>query len=247
MSFYLTLPSNSSLEYFPDNTLTHFITKLPRTIDLDGGWEVGLAEIQYPHTWYNVRENDGWMVILDRTNTSDFRKFKVSEGYYPTPQALVKAINDAIKEADPEKRVRLEYNRITEKVSVRLEENISFFLKGSMQRLLGLDGEHHQEYAEAGQVIDMNQGFYSLYVYCNLIEPRVVGDSHVPLLRIVPVQGKHTDLVTRFFQKVYYLPLQQKCFETVEIYIRDDTGQKVPFERGKVVVTLHFRKRRYFL
>ena len=33
-------------------------------------------------------------------------------------------------------------------------------------------------------------------------------------------------------------------FQTVEIDIRDNTGVKIPFERGRVVVTLHCRKRK---
>jgi hypothetical protein len=93
-------------------------------------------------------------------------------------------------------------------------------------------------------VIDMNQGFYSLYAYCNLVEPRVVGDTHVPLLRIIPIRGNHADFITKSYENVHYIPLQQKSFGTVEMIIRDDTGHPVPFERGKVVATLHFRKRR---
>ena len=33
-------------------------------------------------------------------------------------------------------------------------------------------------------------------------------------------------------------------FEAVEIEIRDDTGRPVPFERGKVTMTLHLRRHR---
>ena len=51
-----TLPSNSSMQYFPDNKRSKFVTKLSRTLQLDGEWEVGLAEIVYPHTWYNIRK-----------------------------------------------------------------------------------------------------------------------------------------------------------------------------------------------
>ena len=43
--FYLTVPSNSSMDYFPDNTLTHFTTRLPQIMDFDGLWEIGVAEI----------------------------------------------------------------------------------------------------------------------------------------------------------------------------------------------------------
>ena len=52
--FYLTLPSNSSMDYYKGNSLANFTTRLPNAIDLTGDWEVGLVEIQYPHNWYNV-------------------------------------------------------------------------------------------------------------------------------------------------------------------------------------------------
>jgi hypothetical protein len=35
-------------------------------LDLDGSWEIGLAEIQYPHSWYNVRINEVWVLFTDR-------------------------------------------------------------------------------------------------------------------------------------------------------------------------------------
>ena len=33
--FYVTLPSNSSMQYFHDNKTSNFVTKLPRTLQLD--------------------------------------------------------------------------------------------------------------------------------------------------------------------------------------------------------------------
>ena len=51
--FYVTLPSNSSMQYFPDNKTLNFVTELSRTL-LDGEWELGLAEIDYPHIWNNI-------------------------------------------------------------------------------------------------------------------------------------------------------------------------------------------------
>ena len=49
-----------------------------------------------------------------------------------------------------------------------------------------------------------------------------------------------------FFDPIQYCPLLQKRFQTVEIDLRDDTDSIVPFERGRVVVTLHCRKRKEF-
>jgi hypothetical protein len=81
-------------------------------------------------------------------------------------------------------------------------------------------------------------------MYCPLVEPRMVGDAQVPLLRIVSVEGR--DMITRVFDPIQYCPLLQRRFQTVDIDIMDDTGSMVPFERGRVVVTLHCRKRKEF-
>jgi len=43
--FYLTLPSNSSMDYYSDNTVAWYTTKLTNTVELEGEWEVGLTEI----------------------------------------------------------------------------------------------------------------------------------------------------------------------------------------------------------
>ena len=61
--FYLTLPSNSSLNYYPGNTLTHYTTVLAQDIDLSGRWEVGLSEIQYPRSWHNIQNGKSWINV----------------------------------------------------------------------------------------------------------------------------------------------------------------------------------------
>jgi roadblock/LC7 domain-containing protein len=96
----------------------------------------------------------------------------------------------------------------------------------------------------AERVCDLQRGFYSLFIYCDVVEPVVVGDAKVPLLRTVNIGGKEGLTINRIYQNVQYVPLHRKQFDTVEIDIRDDTGRRVPFERGKVVVTLHFRQRK---
>ena len=83
-------------------------------------------------------------------------------------------------------------------------------------------------------------------MYCDVVEPRVVGDSLTPLLRIVPVEGEHGELVTRIYNNVHYVRVQRKTFQTLEVNIRDRTGKKVPFERGTLNVTLHHPRSKRF-
>ena len=77
-----------------------------------------------------------------------------------------------------------------------------------------------------------------LFMYCDVLEPSVVRDSWVSLLKIVPVEGKHGELVTRIFENVHFIRVQWKNYQTGEIYIRDRTGKQVEFEHGTVYVTL---------
>ena len=58
------------MQYFPDNKTSNFVTKLSRTLQLDGEWEVGLAEIVYPHTWYNIRKGKNSVEIYTPDNLS---------------------------------------------------------------------------------------------------------------------------------------------------------------------------------
>ena len=76
-----------------------------------------------------------------------------------------------------------------------------------------------------------------------MVEQLVVGDKIVPLLGIVPITGQHGEMVTTRFEHVQYIPVMSREFGTIETEIMDDTGRPVPFEWGKVTVTLHFRRR----
>ena len=93
-------------------------------------------------------------------------------------------------------------------------------------------------------MVDIKQGMESLYVYSSVVEPRIVGNRFVPLLMIVPITGTHGDMVSKQFDHIHYVRLMTKAFGTVEVDTRDDTGRSVPIERGKVTVTLHFRRRK---
>ena len=47
-AFYLTLPSHSSLQEFPQNVNNNFKVRLPTPIRLNGEWKVALASISVP-------------------------------------------------------------------------------------------------------------------------------------------------------------------------------------------------------
>ena len=106
--FYLTLPSNSSAEYYPNNTVTQFNTRLHRSFNLVGEWEVGMTEIMFPHSWYNVGREDSFFEFycsdcvvtvppIHPPREYSFR-FKVPMGYYASVEAIVNKMSAMIDE-----------------------------------------------------------------------------------------------------------------------------------------------------
>ena len=243
--FYLVLPSNSSMLTHPNNTLAQYITNLPRRVSLSGDWECGLTEIHYPHDWYNVR--NARLTVEHDGNVETDAPFE--DGYYYSPKALAKKLK-----GDKPGRVKFSYEPVTQNFVANVKSETTFTLYGDLPDILGfgigtgddrslsLSSSTRSMVVRGYSIVDLRRGFESLYVYSSIVEPRIVGDKIAPLLRIVPITGSHGEMVTTRFDHVQYIPLLSREFGSVETEIRDDTGRPVPFERGKVTVTLHFRR-----
>ena len=119
-------------------------------------------------------------------------------------------------------------------------------MSSSLQRILILSshtvvGPGHY----AGHfIMDLNEDFKSVYVYCDLVSARQVGDTMVPLLRIVPMKDKKREVVHHIFEKLHYIPLSRLQFNSAEILLTTDMGNTNAFSSGSTIVTLHFRRKR---
>lgn len=88
------------------------------------------------------------------------------------------------------------------------------------------------------------EGFSAPYVYTNIVETTLVGDSVVPLLRVVPLRRSNSNYnhIFQSFQHIQYQPVITSQTDIIEINIRRDNGLLVPFNNGKVIITLHFKR-----
>ena len=278
--FYMTLPSNASMKLHPDNTLAHYITHLPQRIDLTGDWECGLAEIQYPHTWYNVTEEDVWFFLSEIDGTGRIPSTKLSSGHYNDPFTLMYHVNRGLYSMWTDKvPAQMSYSSVTQKMTLLMTPNTVFTIPyhSATAPMLGFlrsvvtspsvvvkteadsarvhsstssisppaktSDESYPFHNEAVDVVKLTQGFDTIYVYTDVVESRIVGDSLTPLLRALPISGCHGDTVSDRFTNIHYVPLMYSNCHSIEVDIKDDTGRRVPFEYGRVTVTLHFRRR----
>jgi hypothetical protein len=139
----------------------------------------------------------------------------------------------------------LEKNRRIELTCQQLTSSI--LMSSLLQYVLGVTGDRWVPFEAGDKIVakyppDLTAGFNTLFVYCNLIEPQVVGNSLVPILRTVTIEGKHGDFINKIFLSPHYAKLRTKTFDTVEIAIKTDTDQEVQFNFGKVIVKLHLRR-----
>ena len=84
----------------------------------------------------------------------------------------------------------------------------------------------------------------TLYVYSDVIDCDLVGDSLVPMLRTVDVSGEHGEIVQRSFDRPYFKRLIKNTITDIEIQLNSETGADVKFESGNTMCILNFRKSR---
>lgn len=125
----MTLPSNSSMSFYPSNTQSHFRTKLSRPISLSGSWEVGLSEILMPRNWFNIGEHNNYYTMsyeeetVVKQNEIEYRIPLTPVGENEDGGNLFDVINENIRKLIPESGVTFVLNEINDEVSVNITEN----------------------------------------------------------------------------------------------------------------------------
>ena len=241
--FYVTLPSNSSGSYFPENTMSDFTTKLFKPIDLAGQWEVALSEMSFPYSFYNIVAPMNQILYSGDGTRRNVKILTIPEGYYNDADELFQTIHEEF-DSDGKANIKLSLNRNTQKVKVRLLFDAFIELNEGLMNLLGFVNRDNRFYetTESDLPIELTGGLYSLFLYTDIVEDQIIGDVNAPLLRIVPIdQKKCGDTVTKTYQDPHFIKLKMSHFDTISMHIRRDTGEKISFQRGKVIVKLCFR------
>ena len=173
--FYLTLPSNASMDVFPDNKIGSYHVKFPQTFDLNSEWEVGLYSISYPNTWYTLekRQHQNHIYYSTDGGKTFWTSAKVDYGYYTSVPELIKAINAAMKKELKNNNVVLSYNLRTHKVKVTLAPKHYILFRPQMARILGFGGDDIKilKSQESPNVAEL-QIITSIYVYCDIVQPQ---------------------------------------------------------------------------
>jgi len=241
----MTLPSNSSMEYYPENTAACYTTKLADTVELEGDWEVGLAEMSIPGAVYNVVANQYYYTIsLDNVH---FHSTIVPEGNYRRFSDLIAAMHSTMPKDvfnEPYIKFTPKGGRIEMRFTELLDTVLSIRFSESLAEILGADADvaYNRNHAATSRRFSLVNGdIDSVYIYSDILEHVTVKDTKAPLFRIVDKDRKKRGNMHQTFNPILYMPLQKKNFDTVEVNIMSDSGRPVPFRYGKSFVVLEFR------
>ena len=226
--------------------MTEYRVCLPQTTTLSGDWEVALTESHYPHSWNNVQGNfQDRFYLCDQELDGVWEHLIVPPGHYSSVADLITKINEVVDEDDRFKdELQLSFDTLNRKVTVRLQNKVEVYFSEIGQMLGFSPNNVISSRSTAERAVDLEHSFHDLYVYCDIIQSQYVGDVLVPLLRIVPVEGKDGERISKSFTRRQYVPVGRKQFKTIEVNIKRDTGETVPLEFGRVLLTLPFRQSR---
>ena len=98
---------------------------------------------------------------------------------------------------------------------------------------------------------NLSAGKQVIFIYVNIIEYQYVGDTKAPHIRVIdskqrlkngnPSEIEPTHRIV--FSNLEYKKLLSKNFQSIEIQLRTETGELVPFAgTGKVHLTLNVEK-----
>lgn len=269
--FYITLPSNNSFQFYGKQSMSNYKSKLAKPIHLNvDQWEVGLAEIHYPVSWHNVR-NGTFKVRKLVKNEWAFIEGSVPDNRYQSVDHLLIVLHQKLAEILGDQKSNIALSELdTRHVKLYMADSHILYLSSSLTTALGFGGEctigkqPNGEYTEfsifggesetcdfklknnsihSTYVADVNRGMKTFFVHSDIVESQLVGDQYVPLLRTISVKGKNGEMITKSFTNIHYMRIQRSTFQEIELHITSDTGHNIPFQDGRVIVKLHFKRK----
>lgn len=276
--FTLHLVSSASMEIFPENTLASFTNLLSEEISVTGDWRVALTEIIFPAYIKNVTDTLLTVYRQDDADNRDIPEGFISKqrrgNYASIKPGTYETHADLIKEISASGQIDIKYflDPRDGHLELRFEkdEGITFSSR-EIPSILGFDGVEdgaksvHLGFKQIPGIwsfanenkhkgdfpVDMSSGIQLLFAYVNIITHQLVGNTKVPLLRVIDTNRRLKNgglsqvepTHRKVFSNLEYKKLLTTTIHSVKVELRTETGKLVPFVGiGKVLLALKFKK-----
>lgn len=203
----------------------------------------------FPTLIANVR--DCW-VKVDRGTEFGEREYGerayLDNGYYPDLERFMVTLLKRL--TTPKNELSLSINSESRIVTFHLFKPMRVEMSRNLADILGFDettvvtDSLTRKDFTGQQAYDLFRGLGNIFVYSDLATPVALGHARAPLLRVIDTKMGNEPTQRRItFSKIHYVPLSMRNFDRVLVYLRLNSGEKVPFMGGTCIVTLHIRRR----
>lgn len=246
MSFHVILPSNSSMQYYPENKLADFRVKLAKPIIFDQPYLVALEEYIYPQVHTHFSSGEVYIDVLkmdDNLQLQLHKRIRLDISSEDHAETVIHYVNKMLHE----------YEWF---VDVDEDNIITFYAPNKSSTLLRVPpkitkifgftdrDDVHFAFSETlkGKFPSlMFKKTDQMFVYADIVDYQRVGDTMAPLLRICVPMNVKSKLVSEKYIRPYYVPVSKDRIDEIHITIRNHSGLLYPFPTGApVVVKLHF-------
>jgi hypothetical protein len=254
--FYVTLPSDSSVYYFPNNTIANFTTKLVTPIQLrPDQWEVGLVVISYPgvckkRLLLNTLRLGSEEISFPVKHYESVHDLLANMPYFREPykkDKFISTFNEYINKYETYNNL---INSCMGENSLRIRDNVVSHFPNRVYNGLEDLAETIMNHANCHSnkvTVPMRYNYNfalpePVYVYADVVKPNLIGDSYVKFLTTLDFPsstGYHR------FSHPLYTPIEQSFIESIAIRLVTKNDDDVMFNGSDIpsVVTLHFKKK----
>ena len=176
------------MDYYPQNTVAQYTTKLNSPIELAGDWEVGLTEISFPFSIENVVDRECYIKI-SHPEFDTYIKIPLYGRYYSEFQEVATALHREqmnimlhIPSLD-RVPVRFSFDENMDRVNMTIINDLSVIFSPALARLLGFRTmvKYCVSPFLAEHKMDFGSTVRSIYTYC------AVSYTHLTLPTILRV------------------------------------------------------------
>ena len=174
------------------------------------------------------------------------RRHNVNANTLKSPSTLCTKLNE-ISEDDDIDYYEFSYDPKIERMKVDVPYGYEIRFDSVIQSMLGFSKKKvvHAGITNGDERPILVRGIHNLYIYTNIVEYTRVGNIEAPLLRSLPLSTNQNQMINREFINRYYVPVNRNIINRIDISIRDDGGESVPFESGTTVLTFEFQSKKY--
>lgn len=259
-SFPLRLSSLESSNIFTDNISSSFRIQLQQPLDERREWDVALSSVFLPSKIDKSKllTEDNFFVDISVDKGETYKRVLLNEMKDFSQAGFITYFHKKQRELFADKKP-IELSDDKKDLHIKLEdENVAYRISGFLGYLLARAPFDYEEYytfkyetAEkkySGRLNFSKMSPHTLLIYCNFINPIVVGNVFAQVLQMIPYADSESvngDVMKYEAQHLDFLPVSMNDKTILQFEMRDSAGNLIHFanENSEILLTLVFREK----